>query len=200
MQACLMSLTMKFAISFHPCRQNPPQLISYLLLWSNFVHLFFQSLSVALLTYRLPKAFFRPNLRQQQFYLCWKNFHSILAFQQITDPFPTSTISQKFLNVYSYSVSTPMFQHLQTVMPCSLRTVNPILRKLLSIIRLTLIVSIGLLIRINLRYSSHLIWVQPLILYITISCSLGSQLALAYLVLHLHGSHHISITGLKLFA
>ena len=58
-------------------------------------------------------------------------------------------------NVYSYSVYTPMFQHLQTLMPCNLCTINHILRKLLSIIRL--IISIGLLIRVNLRYSSHLI-------------------------------------------
>ena len=39
-----MSLKMKFAISFHPCRPKPPQLISYLLLWSNSVHLFFSEL------------------------------------------------------------------------------------------------------------------------------------------------------------
>ena len=58
-----------------------------------------------------------------------------------------------------------MFQHLQTSMPCSLSTINHIIRKLLSII-----------------------------------CLIGSQLALAYLVLLLHGFHHISMIGLKLFA
>ena len=78
--------------------------------------------SVALLTCRLLKAFFRQNLRQQQSYSFWKNIHLILAFRQITGPFPTSTISQKFLNIYSYSVSTLIFQHLQTLMPCSLHT------------------------------------------------------------------------------
>ena len=101
-----------------------------------------------------------PQLFHQQFLrFCHQN--EIICIKQITDPFPTSTISQKFSNVYSYSVSIPMFQHLQTLMPCNLHTINHILQKLLSIIRL--IVSTGLLIRVNLRYSSHLIWVQPLI-------------------------------------
>ena len=63
--------------------------------------------------------------------------------------------------------------------------------KLLSIDRIY-----QLLIRVNLRCSSHLIWVQLLILLITISCFPGSQLVLAYPVLLLHGSHHISIIGL----